>query len=670
MAPPGGDEVDVVAGGRPLRLPAGAPLHVALADAGLPIESPCGGRGRCGRCRVRFRAGAPAPRDADRARLTPAEVALGFRLACQHTAAAGQEIERVAQGLSAPGAVPGAAAVPSDAAAARKAGLLPPPRPGDLPPYPLDPLVRKVRLTVPRPSGEASSGDWERLTAALAAEGAPAPGAVLGRPPLALLRDLPGVLRAAGGAVTAVLGEGRVLAVEPGDTAAVLYGVAFDLGTTTLAASLVDLNTGEELAVASAPNPQAVHGADLMTRLGHALTPEGRDDLRRRAVDALNALLDELRRRRGLAAADVYAAAVVGNTAMHHLFLGLDVEPLALAPYVPAVTGPLWLTAAEAGLDLNPAGLVYCPPLVGGFAGSDLAAVLLATRLWEREGPRLVVDLGTNGEILLGDREGVLACSAPAGPAFEGGAISAGMRAAPGAIQGVRILPQGDVVLDVVGGAAPAGICGSGLVSAVAELLRAGVLDASGRFRPGGLGTPACGAGTPATVTAPAGSGFPEALRRRLTAEEGGGFRLAEAREADGGAAVTLTQRDVRQLQLAKAAIRAGAEMLLARRGLSAGDLVEVLLAGTFGNYVGEEAAVAIGLLPPVDPERVRPVGNAAAAGARLALVSRPARAAMEAALRRTEHVPLAALPEFQDIFLQATFFPAPAGSGVDADGA
>lgn len=663
MVPPGEDEVDVVAGGRPLRLPSGAPLHAALADAGLPVESPCGGRGRCGRCRVRFRAGAPAPSDADRVRLTPAELALGFRLACQHTAAPGQEIERVAHGLLAPGAAP-------DAAAARKAGLVPPPRPGDLPPYPVDPLVRKVRVTVPRPSGEAPAGDWERLGAALAAalasapgpaaEGVPTPAGVPGDPPLALLRDLPGVLRAVGGAVTVLLGEGRVLAVEPGDTTGVLYGVAFDLGTTTLAASLVDLNTGEELAVASAPNPQAVHGADLMTRLGHAFTPEGRVDLRRRAVEALNALLDELRRRRGLAAADVYAAAVVGNTAMHHLFLGLEVEPLALAPYVPAVTGALVLTAPETGLDLNPAGLVYCPPLVGGFAGSDLAAVLLATRLWEREGPRLVVDLGTNGEILLGDREGVLACSAPAGPAFEGGAISAGMRAAPGAIQGVRIPREGDVVLDVIGGTAPAGICGSGLVSAVAEFLRVGVLDASGRFR----------SGPPAAGTAPAGSGFPEVLRRRLTAEGGGGFRLVEARAAAGGTAITLTQRDVRQLQLAKAAIRAGAEMLLARRGLAAGDLVEVLLAGTFGNYIGEEAAVAIGLLPPVDPERVRPVGNAAAAGARLALVSRPARAAMEAAVRRTEHVPLAALPEFQDIFLQATFFPVPAGSGGDAHGA
>lgn len=630
--------IEVAVGGRAVRLPSGVPMNVSLHDCGFPVESPCGGRGRCGRCRVLLGGPLPPPTEAERHRLTPEELQMGFRLSCQHAPAEGLRVDLMAYGL---GAGPMA-----DVTATRKAGLAAGAPAGHT--YTLAPLVRKVCVDVERPGSEDYRGDWERLWLAVAGPlgaGGEAP-ALSRRPRLEVLRDLPGLLRQADFTVTAVVGEGEILAVEPGDTSRKVYGVAFDIGTTTLAASLVDLDTGAEVDVVSGPNPQAAHGGDLMSRLGYSFTPAGREEMRRRIVTALNSLLGELARRQGLSPADVYAAAVVGNTAMHHLFLGLEVEQLGLAPYVPAVTGPLVITAREAGLDLHPAGLVYMPPNIAGFVGADLAAVLLVTRLWELDGPRLVVDLGTNGEILLGDRTGILACSAPAGPAFEGGAVARGMRAAPGAIQGVRI--DGDVQLDVIGGLAPLGFCGSGLVEAVAELLRIGVLDPSGRLR------------TDARDT------LPETLRRRIGGDGGGAFLFASSDEAGDGQAVTLSQQDVRQLQLAKGAIRAGAEVLMTRRGIRPGDLAEVLLAGTFGNYIGEEKALAIGLIPPVPVERVRPIGNAAAAGARLALVSRQARLDMEAAVARVRHVPLATLPEFQDVFIASTVFPAgKPGQGV-----
>ncbi len=648
--------------GRTLLLPAVVPLNRSLFDAGAPVESPCGGRGKCGRCRIRLAGDVrPDPTAADRRWFTTADLGRGFRLACQHLPQPGMAVEAVAAGVAVPPAAgqAGAFAAAESAAAqgaaggafvdaARKAGLMEAEASAGAGGFPLEPLVEKVTAEVAPPAHEDYRGDWERLSQAL-----PEPPAA--QPSLDMLRELPGSLRQGGHRVTVVRAGGRVLAVEPGDTSRRLLGVALDIGTSTLAASLVDLATGVELAAASAPNPQAAFGADLMTRLGHAFHHEGRRELQKRVVAALNDLIHGLCRRLDVDPPSVYAASVVGNTAMHHLFLGLDVEPLGLAPYVPAVTGPLTVAAGEVGLAIHPRGAVYCLPCIAGFAGSDIAAVLLATRLWEAGAPVLVIDLGTNGEILLGDSTGILACSAPAGPAFEGGAIAHGMRALPGAIQAVAI--DDDVRLDVIGGGPALGLCGSGLVDAVAALLNAGVLDPSGRFRPDRRGA------------------LPPAVARRL--DKGGNwFVLAWPGEPSGsrardtaalpageaagasGTAVTLTQKDVRQLQLAKGAIRAGINVLLTERGIRPEDLAEVLLAGTFGNYVREESALAIGLLPPVPAERVRPIGNATAAGARQALLSRAARETLELVVRRVRHVPLAMRPDFQEVFIESTTFP------------
>lgn len=395
-------------------------------------------------------------------------------------------------------------------------------------------------------------------------------------------------------------------------------GLALDIGTTSMVGALLDLATGEELAAESRPNPQAIHGADLMSRLSYATAAPGNAaELQTLVLGAARQVLDRLCQKAGLEREAVVATVLVGNTAMHHLFLGLPVEDLALAPYVPAV-----LDRYEAQLPGLPP--VYALPNIAGFVGADAVAAGLAAGIDEGDEMVLVVDIGTNGEMLLRHRGKVYACSAPAGPAFEGGEISQGMRANPGAIE--RVTFDGtDLQIGVIKGAPARGICGSGLLDATAALLDAGLLDWMGRLQAEG---PAGGRVQPG----------------------GTAVELAEG--------VYLTQKDIRALQLAKGAIRSGIDLLLHVAGIGPEDLDAILLAGAFGNYLRRESAVAIGLLPPVDVSKVKPIGNAAAAGAKLALLSRSGRARAEALAREAEHIDLARHPDFEEIFMDALNFP------------
>jgi len=395
-------------------------------------------------------------------------------------------------------------------------------------------------------------------------------------------------------------------------------GLALDVGTTSIVGALLDLTTGEELAAQSIANPQAVHGSDLMSRLSYATTSSrNAAELQTLVLDAVRQMLAGLCRKARVEPGAVLAAAVAGNTAMHHLFLGLPVESLALAPYVPAVT--------DAYVGQLP-GLppIYALPNIAGFVGADAVAAGIAAGIDQGEGTLLMVDIGTNGEMLLRHNGVVYACSAPAGPAFEGGEISQGMRANPGAIEAVRFDGR-DLQVEVIRGHAARGICGSGLLDAVAALLDAGLLDFTGRLRPQG---PAAGRLTP----------------------DGMAVELAPG--------VRLTQKDVRALQLAKGAIRSGIDLLLRVAGITATDLDAILLAGAFGNYLRRESAVAIGMLPDVLPEQVRRIGNAAAAGAKLVLLSRGVRERAEALARTATHVDLARHPDFEEIFMDALNFP------------
>lgn len=593
----------------------GTNLLEAAALAGIAVEGNCGGKGTCGKCRVRVTPRSPAaPSSAEQKFLSPEELEKGWVLACRRTAHADIVVE-----------VP----VQRDAFQ-RKVSLS-----GEELTTGPEPAVSKIEFTLERPTVQDQTPDLERLL-----RGLPGERHRLSR---RLLPELPETLRRGDFTVTAVMAADRLIAVEPGRTAGRLYGVAFDLGTTTIMGSLHDLSSGETLAVEAATNPQNVYGADVISRITYAASggAAARERLQRKLTGALNEIIAALIRGTGVASGEIYEAVAVGNTTMSHLFLGVDPTYLAPAPFVPAFRGPVILEAAELGLAMNPGARVTVLPNIAGYVGSDTVGVILSTGL-ERRGNRCaVIDIGTNGELALSAGGRLLTCSTAAGPAFEGAQIMHGMRAANGAIEEVRI--DGDnISLKVIGDVSPRGICGSGLIDATAALLESGVIRPSGRLV------------DPETT----GKQLPPGLRSRLRPIKGGfAFVLAEGGRTFTGEDILVTQADLRELQLAKGAIRAGLQILLKDAGLNETDLDEILLAGAFGNYIRKESARAIGLLPALPLERINAIGNAAGRGARMALISRTERERALALPGGIEHVELSTRSDFRDAFIKALPF-------------
>jgi uncharacterized 2Fe-2S/4Fe-4S cluster protein (DUF4445 family) len=500
----------------------------------------------------------------------------------------------------------------------------------------LDPNVHKVHLKLQEPELHDQRSDLERLRVALEAEGYPLAA------DLQALRLLPTALRQADFDVTAVLCGADLVAIEPGDTTREAYGAAFDLGTTTIVGTLLDLATGEAKAVSSSLNAQAVHGGDVLSRISYTMSHrDGLMELQRMAAMTFNTLLEDLRLRTGVPAERIYEVTVAGNATMQHLLLGLDPEPISVTPFAPTITRGLVVRADALGFQIHPNGRVYLFPHLGAYVGGDIVAGLLATALPRGDRPRLFVDVGTNGEIALGFEKRTVATAAPAGPAFEGAEISCGMRATRGAIEGVRLLDSG-VTVQTIGDAPPVGLCGSGLVDAVAQLYRTGLLDATGRM----LGAD------------DARGRVPEALRARLVTIDGVRAFVLSGREETGGAPVVLTQKDIRQLQFAKGSIATGIQVLMNEMGLKPEDLHEVLLAGAFGSYIHPDSARTIGLVPAVPLERIRAIGNAAGEGAKIALLSYREREAAEAMPSRVEYLELSGRTDFNDLFMKALGFP------------
>lgn len=459
------------------------------------------------------------------------------------------------------------------------------------------------------------------------------------RADVGLLRRMPEVLEASGGRVTAVACGDRLIALEAGDTSGRGFGVALDLGTTTVVGALVDLKTGKGLGMASAVNRQTAYGHDVIGRINMTIEQaDGLGTLRRAALETLNFVVEKLTEEAGVSREEVYEATVVGNATMVHLFLGIPPRFLGRLPYVAVVGDAVDVRAQEAGLDIHPDGRVYVLPNIAGFVGADTVGAILASGLDEDDGRiRMMADIGTNCEIALRVERRLIVCSTPAGPAFEGARITCGMYAAPGAIEGVKI--DGDVRVKVIGGGAPRGLCGSGLVDVGAELLRVGVVDETGRML--GLGE--------------LDGKAPPAVRQRVMEEASGmAFRVAEG---EGGEAIRLTQRDIRELQLAKGAIRTGIDLLLERAGLGVGDVDELCLAGGFGNYIDKRNAIRLGLIPALPLERLRFIGNGALVGARMALVSIAMRRRGERVAREAEHLQIAGTPDFQMRFSEAMLF-------------
>ena len=587
----------------------GTKILEAAARAGLTIDTPCGGKGTCGRCRVRITSGASAPTGPERQIFSEAELEAGWRLSCQAEVRTDTVVS-----------------VPAASLFGDQHQILT--RTGPLEAGEIQPAVRKVYLSVPA----GALGDEAALAERLELKDAQ----------FELSTQLRERIDAAGGTVTAVLADGELIDLEPGDTRTDCYGAAFDIGTTTLVGALLDLRNGDELAVASAMNPQRDFGDDVLTRITYARDgAEHPKQLRGAVVSAISRMIDDLSRQAGIDRRNIYELTFAGNTTMQHLLCGLDVARLGEIPFAPARKDALTVAAGELGITVHPRALAYVFGVIGGFVGGDTVAGILATQLPTRQGAVLMIDIGTNGEIIVA-RDGLLwAASTAAGPAFEGGRISCGMRAAAGAIE--KVIFEDDVRISVIGGAAPVGLCGTGLVDLTAELLAVGIVSSTGRM----LGPDEL----PVSV--------PPALKDRVGRDADGRVRFLVADGRGGGAGVVLTDRDVRELQLATAAIRSGVKLLLSRAGRHGADLACVLIAGGFGSFMRRSNAQRIGLLPgEVDHDRIHYVGNTSLAGAKWALLCVSARRRGEQIAGSVRHVELSGDARFQTAFADAMIFP------------
>ena len=595
-----------------VKVPPGVSVFDSASWNGIAIDSTCGGHGTCHKCKVKVTPATAVTRH-DARTFTPAELDDGWRLACLVQATKDHHV-----------VVPPLTTRPKAATVGVGRQVI------------LRPAVQKRYVELTEPTLEDQRSDLVRLLDAI--------DDLEPSPDLHVLRRLPKVLREADFKVTAVVVDQTLIDVEPGDTTATRYAIAFDLGTTTVVATLLDLVTGTPVAVASMLNKQQPFGGDVISRISATmLDPAALGRLQQAAADTLSTLAEQVCREGNVDPAHVYEAALAGNATMTALVLGIDPEPLGVAPFVQTTATPPSVLASEVGLQLHTGARVALFPALGAYVGGDIVAGMLATGMDRDKRVRLFIDVGTNCEIVLSDGERILSTAAPAGPAFEGGAIRCGMRAADGAIEVVKLGGDEGVELGVIGDVAPRGLCGSGLVDAVAELVKVKLLDSSGRF-----------------VTDEVAKELAPGLADRLTliGQERVFVLHREREDSDPAESVVLTQRDVRELQFAKAAISTGWTLLMEELGLEHGDLQQVLLAGSFGSYLSAASAVRSGLVPKLPVLRIVAAGNVAGEGAKMALLSVRERVGALALLEEVTYVELSDRPDFNDRFVDLLAFP------------
>jgi uncharacterized 2Fe-2S/4Fe-4S cluster protein (DUF4445 family) len=590
----------------------GSPIAYAASRAGFAMNIPCGGTGTCGKCVVRIRSGICLPTAVEIKTLDEGRIRAGFRLACQ---------ARVTDSL--------VVEVPDSSLLQASQKILTSDT-GE--PLVVRPRIHKIAVTLSPPHQGDAASDLDRLLTAVG----------FLSPSLTALQSLPRALRRDAYSVTAVSADNLLLDVEAGDTAGKSFGLAVDIGSTTLVGTLIDLGTGRDLAVSARINPQTSFGDDVLTRIRKCREEsDGLAILRNAALSAINAIIDDLCEQTGVENRFIYEASFAGNSTMQQIFCGFDPSPLGELPFVPVFTAPLRIRAADLDLAIHPEARVFVFPQIGGFVGGDTVSGIVATRLDRIGKPALFVDIGTNGEIALAHNGRLIATSVAAGPAFEGARIVNGMRAASGAIENVVI--DTSVHIHVIGETKAAGICGTGLIDAAAELLRNGVIDFTGRI----------------VDPDEAPASLPEAIRSRILNVQGENhFILADHAESATGEPLLLYQKDIRELQLANGAIRAGIQILLKQAGLVEADLDTVLLAGAFGNYIRKDNALRIGMLPSIPPDRIHFVGNAASFGAKRALLADEEKEYAGVVIGLTHHVDLSLDPDFMNEFSMAMLFP------------
>lgn len=614
-------------------------LFHAIAAAEIPLKASCGGKGTCNRCKVLIKEG--RVKSVATGKLTEEEQKQGYVLACQSFPESDLVVEIPEEsklgehqvvlddssdsgGKALNGEQAGTGILSEDTGRCAEGACIP--------------LYKKVQLEIPEPTLSDTEDDLGRLIRSIRKE----TGIEHLRPNLDTLRTLPQVLRQAGWKVTVSLAEGKgykaieITGVEPGHNDKKYYGLAVDIGTTTVVAQLVDLESGRTEGVKGTYNRQAVFGDDVISRIVYANEyRDGLRELQKAVVGTINDLIEELVREQKIKPTDIRVVVCAGNTTMTHLFLGLDPTHIRLEPYTPVANNIPAVRAYRAGLKIYPQAWVQCIPGIASYVGGDITSGVLITGMAFSDELTLFIDIGTNGEMVLGNKEWLISCACSAGPAFEGGGIRHGMRAMRGAIEHVKIALGGsDVSYATVGEAPPLGICGSGLIDSIAGLYKAGIIDRSGNFISGG--------GTP----------------RVRDSDEGKEFVLAWAGESGRMADITLSEAEVKNLIRSKAAVYAGIRSMLQMVGLPVEAIDRVVIAGGFGRYINIRDAINIGLLPDMPLEKYIYVGNSSVKGARMALLSRQARDEIEDIASKMTYLELSVGNIFMEEFVSALFIP------------
>lgn len=606
----------------------GMSLLDAAAKAEIFIKSGCGGNGSCGACKVVVVSG--EPQVTGTGDLTTEEISVGVRLACETLVQGDMTVEvplesRLKEHQVLMGDV--------------QAGLLKESEQDLLSKYGQHPLAKKVRIKPSAPTLTENSSDMVRLNMEL--RRILAVGVKPIHVPLSILKTLPEILRSSNWDVSVSLAESdsqiKVTNVETGNDVPA-FGLAIDIGTTTVVVYLINLVTGKIVDQQGSYNRQAKYGDDVITRIVFAVeNEENLVEIQKAVVDTVNNLIDDILTRQTLSTTNISCAMVAGNTTMTQLFLGVNPRYIRLEPYIPTMTHIPTIASKEIGLHMLPEGLVHCYPSVASYVGGDIVSGTLVTDLANGEDIILFIDIGTNGEIVLGNKDWLMTCACSAGPSFEGGGITFGMRAMPGAIERVTIDPETlDVTFKVIDNRTPVGICGSGLVDCLSKLLTAGIIDRAGNFQ---LGHHA------------------QSNRLRATSDDKE-FVLAWAHQSGGGKDVVITENDIKNIIRAKGSVYAGIRTLLNMVSVDIDMISKIIIAGGFGNYLNVTDSVKIGLLPDIEPERYTFIGNASVKGARLALLSQSAWHEAEDLGRKMTYVELSVGATFMDEYVSALFLP------------
>lgn len=596
--------VDMQPIGRRIDVEPGQSILEASRTAGVGLISLCGGEGWCDSCRVRIASGeVNPPSQSEMDTIGEDQIKKGFRLACQVIPVSDVRVDIPPESLSTPQRLQVE---------------------GKDFEIPLAPIVRVVDLELSPPTLEDLRADAARVRDALADHGFPE-----SRLELPVLEDLSEGLRKNKWTARFILREGELIAVLPSGVD--IFGISVDIGTTKLAIYLVNLLTGEIVEKVGEMNPQIAYGEDIVSRISYATeNAEGRQQLQMVLVDVLNTKIQELCTSSGINQDQIVDAVIVGNTAMHHLFTGLPVGQLVFAPYVPALNAPIDFRARDLGIKMAPGSYIHLLPNIAGYVGADHSAVILSTDLWNTKETVIAIDIGTNTEISLVSGGRILSCSCASGPAFEGAHITHGMRAAPGAIERVQIIDE-ELKIFTIDDQPPVGICGSGILDVVAEMKSANLINEKGAF-------------------------LEDQRYIRKGKKNNRELLLVHGENAGNQQDITVSRKDVNEIQLAKAAIRAGQDILLQEAGIQPSDIDRVIVAGAFGTYINIANAIKIGMFPEIPLDRFHQVGNAAGMGAIQALLSVEKRNAIEKVIKKVEYIELTTWENFQKVFVRAMY--------------